>query len=118
MALRRLATEAVSALGIRCGAPLAFNDSAFVLRSMVARGYATGASCSDLQFAIPMRVSRHPLRISPPLCARIAVLDSAKYAKSHEYADVKGDVATVGITDFAQVGLAIRTRLPTAQITA
>jgi glycine cleavage system H lipoate-binding protein len=38
------------------------------------------------------------------------VLDSAKYAKSHEYADVKGDVATVGITDFAQVGMPVHKR--------
>lgn len=31
------------------------------------------------------------------------MIDSAKYAKSHEYAKVDGDVATVGISDFAQV---------------
>ena len=31
-------------------------------------------------------------------------MQGAKYAKSHEYAKVDGDVATVGISDFAQVG--------------
>lgn len=30
-------------------------------------------------------------------------MEGAKYAKSHEYAKVDGDVATVGISDFAQV---------------
>jgi hypothetical protein len=69
MALRRLATEAVSALGIRCGAPMAFNDSAFVLRSMVARGYATGVLRPDRLLATPMRVPRRPLSVLPPhLC--------------------------------------------------
>jgi hypothetical protein len=31
------------------------------------------------------------------------VIPSAKYAKSHEYANVEGDIATIGISDFAQV---------------
>ena len=31
------------------------------------------------------------------------MVDGLKYAKSHEYAKVDGDVATVGISDFAQV---------------
>ena len=35
---------------------------------------------------------------SPP-----PVIDGLKYAKSHEWAKVDGDTATVGITDFAQV---------------
>lgn len=30
-------------------------------------------------------------------------MPSAKYAKSHEYANVEGDIATIGISDFAQV---------------
>lgn len=29
--------------------------------------------------------------------------DGFKYASSHEYVNVDGDVATVGISDFAQV---------------
>lgn len=33
----------------------------------------------------------------------VAVIQGAKYAKSHEYAKVDGDVATIGISDFAQV---------------
>lgn len=32
-----------------------------------------------------------------------SVIDGLKYAKSHEWAKVDGDTATVGITDFAQV---------------
>lgn len=38
-------------------------------------------------------------------CGRIsiAVVQGAKYAKSHEYVKMDGDVATVGISDFAQV---------------
>lgn len=32
-----------------------------------------------------------------------AVIEGAKYAKSHEYVKIDGDVATVGISDFAQV---------------
>ena len=31
------------------------------------------------------------------------VVDGLKYAKSHEWAKIDGDTATVGITDFAQV---------------
>ncbi len=31
------------------------------------------------------------------------MIPSAKYAKSHEYANVEGDIATIGISDFAQV---------------
>ena len=31
-----------------------------------------------------------------------AVMDGFKYAKSHEYVNMDGDVATVGISDFAQ----------------
>jgi glycine cleavage system H protein len=31
-----------------------------------------------------------------------AVMDGFKYAKSHEYVKMDGDVATVGISDFAQ----------------
>lgn len=34
-----------------------------------------------------------------------AVVDGLKYQKSHEYVKMEGDVATVGISDFAQVGL-------------
>jgi glycine cleavage system H lipoate-binding protein len=30
-------------------------------------------------------------------------MDGFKYAKSHEYIKLEGDVATVGISDFAQV---------------
>ncbi|KAL4536525.1 hypothetical protein Ndes2437B_g05940 [Nannochloris sp. 'desiccata'] len=33
------------------------------------------------------------------------VIPSAKYAKSHEYANVEGDIATIGISDFAQAEL-------------
>lgn len=32
-----------------------------------------------------------------------AVIDGFKYAKSHEYVNMDGDVATIGISDFAQV---------------
>lgn len=32
-----------------------------------------------------------------------AVMDGFKYAKSHEYVNMDGDVATIGISDFAQV---------------
>jgi hypothetical protein len=35
---------------------------------------------------------------------RIPVLDGFKYAKSHEWAKVDGEIATVGISDHAQVG--------------
>jgi glycine cleavage system H lipoate-binding protein len=30
-------------------------------------------------------------------------MDGFKYAKSHEYVNMDGDVATIGISDFAQV---------------
>lgn len=33
------------------------------------------------------------------------VVDGLKYAKSHEWVKLDGDTATVGITDFAQVGV-------------
>lgn len=36
------------------------------------------------------------------------MIEGAKYAKSHEYAHVDGEVATVGITDFAQVRGAVQ----------
>lgn len=55
---------------------------------------------------IGIGASRHRPKQSPdpPTCA-LAVLDGLKYAKSHEWAKVEGDVATVGISDHAQVGL-------------
>lgn len=33
----------------------------------------------------------------------VAVMDGLKYQTSHEYVKMDGDVATVGISDFAQV---------------
>lgn len=33
------------------------------------------------------------------------ILENLKYAKSHEWVKVEGDVATIGITDFAQESL-------------
>lgn len=36
-----------------------------------------------------------------------AVVDGLKYAKDHEWVKVEGDVATVGITDHAQVGATV-----------
>ncbi len=56
--------------------------------------------------------SRHshasPLHLSPSLPSlppsnHHTVVDGLKYAKSHEWAKIDGDTATVGITDFAQV---------------
>jgi glycine cleavage system H protein len=32
----------------------------------------------------------------------MAILENFRYAKSHEYADVEGDIATIGISDYAQ----------------
>ncbi len=37
-----------------------------------------------------------------------AVIEGLKYAKSHEWAKLEGDVATVGISDHAQVRAAPR----------
>lgn len=44
---------------------------------------------------------------SPSRCRPLtsAVVDGLKYAKDHEWVKVEGDVATVGITDHAQVGV-------------
>lgn len=44
---------------------------------------------------------------SPSPCRPLtsAVVDGLKYAKDHEWVKVEGDVATVGITDHAQVGV-------------
>jgi len=42
---------------------------------------------------------------------RRAVSEDRKYAKSHEWAKVDGDVATIGISDFAQVGAPPSSRL-------
>lgn len=36
--------------------------------------------------------------------AQFAVLDGLKYASSHEWVKHEGSVATIGITDHAQVG--------------
>ena len=51
--------------------------------------------------SVARRAHRLPLFSLPPLPS---VIDGLKYAKSHEWAKVDGDTATVGITDFAQVG--------------
>ena len=37
----------------------------------------------------------------------LAVVDGLKYAKDHEWVKVEGDVATIGITDHAQVRAAM-----------
>ena len=36
------------------------------------------------------------------------VVDGLKYAESHEWTKVEGDTATIGITDFAQVGRKVK----------
>ena len=41
-------------------------------------------------------------RVEPFVCL-IAVEEGLKYAKSHEWAKIEGDTATIGISDFAQV---------------
>ncbi|KAL6766477.1 GCSH1 [Auxenochlorella protothecoides x Auxenochlorella symbiontica] len=73
MALRQLASQAASGLGLRCTAPsLALTQSPVgLLQAALFRSYST-------------------------------VIDGLKYAESHEYAKIEGDVATLGITDFAQ----------------
>lgn len=49
------------------------------------------------------------MQTSPPvpiICitsSRCAVMENFKYAQSHEWVSVDGDIATVGISDFAQV---------------
>lgn len=46
------------------------------------------------------------------VCLGRAVAEGLKYAKSHEWAKVDGDIATIGISDFAQV----RPLLPPCQV--
>eukprot|EP00204_Picochlorum_oklahomense_P002738 CAMPEP_0118797700 /NCGR_PEP_ID=MMETSP1161-20130426/210_1 /TAXON_ID=249345 /ORGANISM="Picochlorum oklahomensis, Strain CCMP2329" /LENGTH=170 /DNA_ID=CAMNT_0006724913 /DNA_START=44 /DNA_END=556 /DNA_ORIENTATION=+ len=73
MALRKLASEAATGLGVRWAAgPVASSSSTkTAIASVFSRGFAT-------------------------------VMDGFKYAKSHEYVNMDGDVATIGISDFAQ----------------
>jgi glycine cleavage system H lipoate-binding protein len=52
-------------------------------------------------------ILRIPYKTDLRFGGRIAVMDGYKYAKSHEYAKVDGDVATVGISDFAQVSFGV-----------
>ena len=47
--------------------------------------------------------SHHPTHNTPR--ARATVLPDAKYAASHEWAKIEGDVATFGISDHAQAEL-------------
>ena len=49
-------------------------------------------------------LDRQPGTLTRRYCRfdRTAVMDGFKYAKSHEYVKMDGDVATVGISDFAQ----------------
>jgi hypothetical protein len=57
------------------------------------------------QFEVASFVNSNPVA-DPSLSPTLAtVIDGYKYAKSHEWAKVDGDVATVGISDHAQVGL-------------
>lgn len=46
---------------------------------------------------------RTNVAFSDSLYCACAVMDNLKYAPSHEWVSVDGDVATVGISDFAQV---------------
>ena len=105
--LARYAKEAVSSLGLRCGAtllpPLA--DSSATLRSLVVRGYATGERERMISCREAMQAAQGGpkwLRVWED-CVPAAVVDGLKYAKSHEYVKNEGGVATVGISDFAQV---------------
>ena len=55
-----------------------------------------------------LKSTHAPLSLSlslfpPSLPPLETVVDGLKYAKSHEWAKIDGDTATVGITDFAQV---------------
>ena len=63
MALARIAKEAVSGLGLRCGATSLLGDSSALVRSLATRGYATGRQGGDLR--------GRPPRASPPLGAGV-----------------------------------------------
>eukprot|EP00890_Picochlorum_soloecismus_P001183 jgi/Picsp_1/2065/NSC_05530-R1_glycine cleavage system h-protein len=73
MALRKVASEAVIGLGIRFGPSVCGSTS----------------SVAPSAYAIFSR-------------GFAKVVDGLKYQKSHEYVKMDGDVATVGISDFAQ----------------
>lgn len=102
MALRRFASQSVSMLGIRAAPQLSGHGVAaageYSLRAAACRAFATGM-CLYVQLNVYES-------IAPPQNHHqtSSVVDGLKYAKSHEWVKVDGDTATVGITDFAQVG--------------
>jgi glycine cleavage system H protein len=49
----------------------------------------------------------HMLCADEALAAAAAVMEDRKYAKSHEWVKVDGDIATVGISEFAQARAAL-----------
>jgi hypothetical protein len=109
MALRKIASEVATGFGLRYGAsslaPMA--ETSFGLRALLSRGYATGRRLDGPD--VPSHEGTREMRLPEPLSSpflsvgEFAVIPGAKYAKSHEYANVDGDVAIVGISDFAQV---------------
>lgn len=117
MALRQLASRAVRAASQTGGpASLAIKSqpASTTLRAVMLRAYSTGEQNkvpkpTKLIDRCGCCVGHHLncLRktLQSPYHGNDAVPDGIKYAESHEYAKIDGDVATLGITDFAQASL-------------
>ena len=105
----RSASLLLNSFGLRVGQ---FTASGF--QGINARFYATGADIDIAQlswsssrlrsFAVVSRIGVLTLTLTSRSCfIQNAVEKGFKYNISHEYANVSGDVATVGISDHAQV---------------
>lgn len=70
------------------------------------RVHEPSSPCSTFGVAVGCwRLFRHDGAGDAPPLAPSAVVDTLKYAKSHEWVKIEGDVATYGISDHAQAEL-------------
>lgn len=108
MALRHCARKAAGALGLRPASLSPQQQVAQEAQSIFLRAYASSKlpRADYLAFQYSMQPQGGLIDLAwlidlvPP-----AADSSAKYLESHEYAKLEGDIATVGISDHAQVSL-------------
>ena len=108
MALRQCARKAAGVLGLRPASLIAQQQVAQA-QSVFLRAYAS----SEMPVMISGFSASHAATGWPRVAWLIDLVSpaadsSAKYLESHEYAKIDGDIATVGISDHAQVSPSAR----------
>ena len=63
----------------------------------------------NLRFRPSSRMTNDEAKPSPPACSRVAIMstipEDLKYTAEHEWVNIENEIATIGITDYAQDAL-------------